>query len=108
VALGSRSFLLTGDLEAESERRLLDANRIEAADVLKVAHHGSKTSTSPSFLQAVRPSIAVMSSGASNRYGHPSPAVVARLQAAGVRVVRTDVHGGVIIRTDGERLEVVR
>lgn len=108
VTFGSRSFLLTGDLEAESERRLIDANRIQAADVLKVAHHGSKTSTSPSFLQAVRPSIAVMSSGASNRYGHPSPAVVARLQAAGARVVRTDVHGGVIIRTDGERLEVVR
>lgn len=108
VTLGRRSFLLTGDLEAESERRLLDANRIQAADVLKVAHHGSKTSSSPSFLQAARPSIAVMSSGASNRYGHPSPVVVARLRAAGAQVLRTDVHGGVIIRTDGERLELVR
>ena len=74
VTLGRRSFLLTGDLEAASERRLVRAGRIASSDVLKVAHHGSKTSTSPAFLQAVRPSIAVISNGAGNRYGHPSAA----------------------------------
>jgi len=108
VTLGRRSFLLAGDLEAESERRLIRAHRIEPADVLKVGHHGSRTSTSPSFLEAVRPSIAVVSSGASNLYGHPSPEVIARLRSAGARVLRTDLHGGVILSTDGERLELVR
>jgi competence protein ComEC len=108
VALGRRSFLLTGDLEAESERQLAAARRIRPADVLKVAHHGSHTSTTPSFLAAARPSIAVISSGAGNLYGHPSPAVLARLRDAGVRVLRTDLHGGVIISTDGEHLEIRR
>jgi competence protein ComEC len=100
--------LLTGDLERDSERLLVTAGRIEPVDVLKVAHHGSRTSTSPAFLSAARPSLAVISSGAGNRYGHPSPQVVARLRAAGARVLRTDVHGGVIISTDGERLEIRR
>jgi competence protein ComEC len=108
LAFGRRAFLLTGDLERDSERLLVTAGRIEPVDVLKVAHHGSRTSTSPAFLSAARPSLAVISSGAGNRYGHPSPQVVARLRAAGARVLRTDVHGGVIISTDGERLEIRR
>jgi competence protein ComEC len=108
VVLGRRSFLLTGDLEAESERQLVDAKRIEPVDVLKVAHHGSQTSTTHAFLAAASPSVAVISSGAGNLYGHPSPAVLARLRDAGVRVLRTDLQGGVIISTDGERLEVRR
>jgi competence protein ComEC len=106
LGFGRRSFLLTGDLERESERLLVAAGQIQAADVLKVAHHGSRTSTSPPFLAAVRPSLAVISSGAGNRYGHPSPDVVERLREAGARVLRTDIHGGVIITTDGERLEI--
>ena len=108
LAFGRRSFLLAGDLERDSEGLLVSAGRIEPVDVLKVAHHGSRTSTSPAFLSAARPSLAVISSGAGNRYGHPSPQVVARLRAAGARVLRTDVHGGVIISTDGERLEIRR
>jgi competence protein ComEC len=108
LVLGRRSFLLTGDLEAESERRLVEAGRIQPTDVLKVAHHGSQTSTTPAFLAAASPSIAVVSSGAGNLYGHPSPTVLARLHRAGVRVLRTDLHGGVIISTDGERLEIRR
>ncbi|MBW1758438.1 MAG: MBL fold metallo-hydrolase, partial [Deltaproteobacteria bacterium] len=108
LAFGQHSFLLTGDLERESEGLLLAAGRIRPADVLKVGHHGSRTSTSPPFLLAVRPSLAVISSGAGNRYGHPSPEVVARLRQARARVLRTDLHGGVIITTDGERLEIRR
>ena len=108
LAFGRRAFLLTGDLERDSERLLVTAGRVEPVDVLKVAHHGSRTSTSPAFLFAARPSLAVISSGAGNRYGHPSPQVVARLRAAGAQVLRTDVHGGVIISTDGERLEIRR
>lgn len=108
LAFGRRAFLLTGDLERDSERLLVSAGRVEPVDVLKVAHHGSRTSTSPAFLSAARPSLAVISSGAGNRYGHPSPQVVARLRAAGAQVLRTDVHGGAIISTDGERLDVRR
>jgi len=108
LAFGRRAFLFTGDLERDSERLLLAAGRIQRADVLKVAHHGSRTSTSPAFLAAVRPSLAVISSGAGNGYGHPSPLVLARLRDAGAKVHRTDVHGGVIVSTDGERLEIRR
>ena len=108
LVFGQRSFLLTGDLERDSERLLVGTGRMKPADVLKVAHHGSRTSTSPAFLAAVRPSLAVISSGAGNRYGHPSRLVVARLRAAGAEVFRTDLDGGVIIYTDGERLEIRR
>ncbi|RLB40299.1 MAG: DNA internalization-related competence protein ComEC/Rec2, partial [Deltaproteobacteria bacterium] len=108
LVFGRRAFLFTGDLERDSERLLLAAGRIQRADVLKVAHHGSRTSTSPAFLAAVRPSLAVISSGAGNGYGHPSPLVLARLRDAGAKVHRTDVHGGVIVSTDGERLEIRR
>jgi len=106
LVFGRHSFLFAGDLEAEAERRLVESGRLRRSDVLKVAHHGSRTSTMPAFLAAARPSIAVISSGAGNRYGHPSPQVIARLRHAGTTVLRTDVLGGVIIQTDGERLEV--
>ncbi|MGB9341307.1 MAG: DNA internalization-related competence protein ComEC/Rec2 [Polyangiales bacterium] len=105
---GRRSFLFTGDLEHESERALLASGRIEPADVLQVGHHGSKTSSAPLFVAQVRPSFAVISCGAGNRYGHPSPSVIRRLREAGATVFRTDLRGGVIVSTDGERLEIRR
>ncbi|MDH3656195.1 MAG: DNA internalization-related competence protein ComEC/Rec2 [Myxococcales bacterium] len=108
LAYGRRSFLFTGDLEHESEHALVRSGRLQSADVLQVGHHGSRTSTSPVLVAAVRPSIAVISCGAGNRYGHPSPAVIARLREAGASVFRTDLHGGVIIATDGEQLETRR
>jgi len=108
LVFGRRSFLLTGDLESASERLLADSGRIARSDVLKVAHHGSRTSSSLPFLSAARPSLAVISSGAGNRYGHPSALVVARLADVGAQVLRTDVHGGVIVSTDGQRLEIRR
>ena len=108
LSYGRRSFLMTGDLEADAERRLVAGGLIEPADVLKVAHHGSRTSTTEGFLAAVRPSLAVISSGAGNRYGHPSPKVLARLRGTDTQVLRTDRGGGVIITTDGESLEVRR
>lgn len=108
VVLGQRSFLLTGDLESDAERLLVDSGRIQPSDVLEVAHHGSRTSSSAPFIAAVHPSLAVISSGTGNRYGHPSPPVISRLAEAGARVLRTDVHGGVIVSTDGQSLEVRR
>jgi competence protein ComEC len=74
--------------------------------VLKVGHHGSRTSTSKAFLEAVRPRLALVSVGANNSYGHPNPEVMQRLAAQGATVLRTDQLGTVILRTDGEQLEV--
>jgi competence protein ComEC len=104
IVYGANSFLLTGDLEAVMERRLLSDGRVEHADVLKVGHHGSKTSTSPDFLEAVSPSVAVISAGFENSFGHPHRDVVARLGADHAAILRTDRDGLVTIRSDGHKL----
>ena len=93
VSGGGRSILLTGDLEAADEQRLLRQGRVPKVDVLKVAHHGSKSSTTDRYLRAVSPRLAVISAGRHNRFGHPHPSVVERLQAHGAVVLRTDHHG---------------
>lgn len=90
--------LLTGDIEAAAEEALLAAGGSLEADVLKVAHHGSDTSTSAAWLAGVRPRLAVISVGSGNAYGHPHQAVLQRLAAAGVTVMRTDLHGAVWMR----------
>jgi competence protein ComEC len=107
VEYGSSSFLLTGDAEDAEEAWLLRHARPDlAADVLKVAHHGSSTSSSDQFLEAVNPSLAVISVGADNLYGHPSADVLAGLSRVGARTLRTDQSGTIVIRTDGSRMTV--
>ena len=76
------------------------------ADVLKVGHHGSNTSSTPGFLALVRPRVALISVGAGNMYGHPSASVLRALTSAGAAVVRTDLEGSIVCRTDGQRLEI--
>jgi len=99
------SFLLTGDVEAEGEQLLVHSGQALAADVLKVAHHGSGHSSTIPFLKAVAPSYAVISVGAGNRFGHPDPGVLTRLEQAGATaVLRTDEHGTIEFVTDGSRL----
>lgn len=105
VTFGSRSFLLTGDLERPMEGILLSEGVDLHADVLKVGHHGSKTSTMEPFLEAVAPSIAIISAGFENSFGHPHPDVVRRLQDQHVTVLRTDHDGLVTVRTDGRNLK---
>lgn len=100
------TMLLTGDIEAETEGDLVASKLDLRADVLKVAHHGSRTSTTQPWLDAVRPDVAVISVGEGNRFGHPAPEVVERLEASGARVYRTDANGRITIATDGERLWV--
>lgn len=90
VSCGSVSVLLTGDAEAPSEQAMLAAGVLGDVDVLKVGHHGSRTSTSAQFLDRVRPEVGVISAGLENSYGHPHPEVVERLNAAGVRLFMTD------------------
>ena len=100
-------ILLTGDAEgAEEDWLLAHFPAALAADVLKVGHHGSGTSTTTPFLAAVRPRIALVSVGAHNSYGHPDPAVMSALAASGATVLRTDLLGTVVLRTDGHALEI--
>ena len=100
VAFGRCSALLMGDADAEIEAGI--AAR-EPVTILKVGHHGSRTSTSTDFVRAISPQYALISAGARNRYGHPDPAVLARLEGAGTRVFRTDLHGTISLtcREDG-------
>ena len=107
---GDISFLLTGDIERNAEARLLASNTDLRTTVLKAPHHGSITSSTQTFLNAVEPVAIVVAAGTGNRYGHPHPEVVARLQQAvgQDRVLRTDILGTVELRTDGERLWMVR
>ena len=107
LSWGKASFLLTGDLGQEGEAYLLRQPGLQlGSTVLKVAHHGAREGTSQAFLQAVRPQIAVISVGAGNRFGHPAPETLSRLQKIGAQVWRTDECGDVEIVTDGERLWV--
>jgi competence protein ComEC len=103
---GSQSMLLSGDIERPSERKLLAENQAVSGNFLKVPHHGSKTSTTDPFLSAVHPEFAAISAGRDNSFGHPSPEVVERLRAAGVRVYRTDYDGAITAITDGHSLDV--
>ena len=103
---GAESLLLAGDVERPSERAILAEEQHVDVNFLKVAHHGSKTSTTDAFLSAVHPAFAAISVGRDNSFGHPSPEVTDRLEAAGVRVYRTDRDGAITASTDGSALSV--
>ncbi len=104
VRHGGFSALLTGDAEAPVETLLVGRRLVPRVDVLKVGHHGSTSSTTPGLLDAARPSLAVISSGAGNEYGHPAPETLATL--AGTPVLRTDLDGDVEVATDGRTFTV--
>ncbi|HEY4013140.1 MAG TPA: DNA internalization-related competence protein ComEC/Rec2 [Polyangiaceae bacterium] len=106
VTYGRRSMLFVGDAEREEETWMLARGAMLRADVLKVGHHGSRTSSSPAFLDAVSPLAAVISVGSRNRFGHPSAITLAGLAARGTRVWRTDRDGAVTVTTDGTSLDV--
>ena len=100
MSYGDVHFLLAGDIEDGAERRVGPA----PAEVLKVPHHGSRSSSSAAFIAAVGPRVAVVSAGYRNRFGHPHPAVVERLTTAGIALYRTDRDGAVTIATDGKSI----
>lgn len=106
VAHGARSFLFTGDIEHEAEAELTRAPSALRSDVFKVPHHGSRTSSSEALLRAVAPTIAVVSAGRANRFGHPHPEVETRLAQHAKQVLRTDQAGGVQVVSDGKDLTV--
>jgi competence protein ComEC len=107
IELGLASILLASDVQAAGEHALLEARVPLSATVLKVGHHGAATSSTAPFLAAVQPSVAIVSVGARNPYGHPDGGVLARLAAAGARVYRTDRDGAVLVETDGRVLTVM-
>ena len=109
LVYGKMSVLLTADAPFDAEDRLLAMERADgapelASTILKVGHHGSKTSTGAGFLADVHPSLAVISVGAQNKYGHPTPETLQRLAAAGVPVLRTDKDGTVVLQSNGEEI----
>ncbi len=106
LAYGNRSFIITGDLFSEGEAWLVDSGQRLASDVLRVAHHGSRTSSSQEFLEAVNPGVAVFSVGQDNRFGHPHVEVVERLKTLvnGSQVFSTAERGSITLETDGQKL----
>ena len=106
VQFGERSFLLTGDIEARAEQALIPFANNLRADVVKVAHHGSKTSSSAEFIAAAQPSYAVISVGQTSIFGHPNPEVVKRWEVAGVQVLRTGNSGTITFVTNGKDLSL--
>jgi competence protein ComEC len=109
LTYGRRAALLVGDAEHEEEQALLAlAPGSLRADLLKVGHHGSRTSSSPPFLAAVRPALAAISAGVRNRFGHPHPHALAALAAQNIEVMRTDRGGEIVWETDGDQVRVTR
>lgn len=104
LSYGSSDFLFTGDLPIKSETELLASGQNIAAKVLKVAHHGSKYSSSPEFLAMAGPQLAVISCGANNTYGHPNQEVLNNLQNFAINVLRTDQKGDIKVVSDGQNL----
>jgi competence protein ComEC len=106
IVHGDVALLVTGDVGAEVEREILPRLAPARLRILKVGHHGSRTSTSQRLLDAWQPHLALVSCGRANSFGHPSPAVLARLRDAGATVFRTDVDGQITVRTDGRQVWV--
>lgn len=104
LTYGSKSFLFTGDAQSLSESEMISKGYDLSADVLKVGHHGSKTSTSDAFLKAVNPKYAVISVGKGNDYGLPSQITMTKLKNAGITVYRTDESGNIICTSDGSNI----
>ena len=106
IDYGATSFLLTGDMEATAERDLVNSGANLNVDVLQVGHHGSSTSTSYVFLNAVLPEMGIISCGVNNKYGHPHEETLSILRDADVDVYRTDLLGTIVIGSDGQNYTI--
>lgn len=104
VVFGNNSFLFTGDAETLSEKEILKNGQTLKSDVLKLGHHGSSTSTSQAFLNAVNPSIAVISVGVGNSYGHPNDSTINKLNKKNIETYRTDKSGTIIATSNGSKI----
>ena len=107
ITYGNTSFLFTGDAESDEEEEILNSGADLKSTVLKVGHHGSRTSTSYPFLREVMPQYAVISVEKGNSYGHPNEETLSKLSDAGVEVYRTDESGDIVMTSDGNSINVV-
>lgn len=108
LSFGDFQMLFTGDIGADTEKKLLAAGGLEDVDCLKVGHHGSRYSTTEAFLEKIKPEMAIISCSSTNTYGHPSPETVERLKAAGSQVEYTMKNGAITVETDGKKLKIGR
>ena len=108
LKFGERAILLTGDIENEAENAMLRAQQNLGVDVVKVAHHGSKTSSNEQFVRATQPSLAIISVGQTSMFGHPHKEVVERWQSSGAEVLTTGRSGTISVTTDGHAMKVER
>ncbi|MEK3720688.1 ComEC/Rec2 family competence protein [Paenibacillus sp. FSL H8-0034] len=106
ITYGTTSLLLTGDAEAASEKDMIKSGVDLSSTVLGVGHHGSKSSTSLTFLNKVKPQYAIIQSGKDNNYGHPDKTILSRLKKAGVSVYRNDLQGTVSVISDGKNVTI--
>lgn len=106
ISYGQNSFMFTGDAESLVEKEILNENKDLKADVLKLGHHGSHSSTSEEFLKAVDPSIAIVSCAKDNKYGHPHKETMSKLKKAGITVYETFRDGDITISSNGKKLDV--
>jgi competence protein ComEC len=104
LTFGSNKFIFTGDAQVSNEKDMINKGMDLSADVLKLGHHGSRTSTSQQFLDKVNPKYAVISCGIKNDYGHPHKEVMQRLQAKKIKVYRTDENGTIVCTSDGKNI----
>lgn len=104
ISYKNNNFLFTGDCEESNEMDIINSYKLENVDFLKVAHHGSSTSSSLAFLQETTPSIAVISCGYKNDYGHPHRSTLQNLESVGAKVFRTDVNGSMQFYSDGNKI----
>lgn len=104
LVFGNTSFLFTGDTTNEVEKKILQQDI--QADVLKVAHHGSKYSTSKNFLDKVNPKYAIISVGKDNNYNHPEKELLKRLETKNINIYRTDKMGSIFIKSNGEEITI--
>lgn len=103
---GSTKFLFTGDAARSDELKMMNSGIDIQADILQLGHHGSNTSSDPAFIDAVNPSVAIYSAGSDNSYGHPSAEVVSLIESTGIKLYGTDVHGTVVVTSDGENYNI--
>lgn len=104
ITYGQSKFLFTGDAEKISETEMLDKNLDLSADVLKVGHHGSSSSSSKEFLDKVNPKIAIISCGKDNKYGHPHLKTITELKNRKIQIYRTDIDGSIVLISDGKKI----
>jgi competence protein ComEC len=106
LTYGNTSFLLTGDAEMSANKAILDRGFDVRSTVLKLGHHGSRTSTNEDWLTKVQPQLGIISAGKDNSFGHPHPEVIAALEKLGIQYIRTDEHGTITVTSDGTTIHV--